>query len=128
MLEGATLARHAGNCSANSDSRELGDDGGEEVIAEYSAYEAIKGNIGLNERGICALVDAEDTRQGAYVDNGVTRDDGFACGVGGAMINLEALLLLIQTRYLKGDLVDRIVVVLRGGDITLRRTIGNVRW
>ena len=128
MLEGAALARHAGNRSANSDGRELGDDGGEEVIAEYSAYEAIKGNIGLNERGLRALIDAEDMRKGACVDDGVTRDDGFARGIGGAVINLEAFLLLMQTRYLKCDLVDRIVVVLHGGDAILRRTIGNLRW
>ena len=85
---------------------------------EHSAYEAIEGNIGLNERGLRALVDTEDTRQRACVNNGVTRDDGFACGVGGAVIDLEAFLLLVQTRDLKGDLADRVVVLLHGGDAT----------
>ena len=112
VLEGAALARHASDRSTNGDGRELGDDGGEEVIAEYSAYETIEGNIRLHERGLRALVDAEDTRQRVCVDNGVTRDDGFACGVGGAVIDLEAFLLLVQTRDLKGDLVDRVAVLL----------------
>ena len=126
ILEGAALARHTGDRSTNSDGGELRDDRGEEVIAEYSAYEAIKRNIWLNERGLRALVNAEDTRQGACVDDGVTRDDSFACGVGGAVIDLETFLLLVQTRDLEGDPVDRVAVLLHGGDATLPQTeIGN---
>ena len=42
------------------------------------------------------------------------------------MIDLEAFLLLVQTRDLKGDLVDRVVVLLPRGDAALRQTeIGN---